>query len=98
MQTIKTEHGIYTISDTRDPAEFMRQLAKPKKRARREKDPVRHFPKFHPGETSTMGYVREYFQLNGWSMENYHALYPALNPMPAPCYDPAQPLCEVIYD
>lgn len=98
MQTIKTEHGTYKISDTRDAAEFMRELKKPKKRAQREKDPLRYFPKFRPGETSTMTYVREYFQLNGWSMESYHALFPRLSPMPAPCYDPTQPLVEVTHD
>jgi hypothetical protein len=93
MQTIKTEHGTYTISDTRDAGEFLRQLAKPKKRARREKDSVRHFPKFYPGETSVRDYVRQYFELNGWT--NVYELFPNLPYTPAQCYDPTQLLCEV---
>ena len=93
MQTIKTEHGTYKISDTRDAAEFLRQLAKPKKRARREKDSVRHFPQFMPGETSVQAYVAKYFELNKWT--GVHQLFPSLPTTPAQCYDPNEFLCEV---
>jgi hypothetical protein len=93
MQTIKTEHGIYTIKNDRDPGEFMRKLAKPAGRKRAEKAPIRHFPVFFPGETSVQSYIKKYFELNNWT--GVHNLFPELPITPAECYDPALPLCEV---
>lgn len=96
MQTIKTEHGTYKISDTRDAAEFMRQLAKPKKRGRREKDSVRHFPKFYPGETSVHEYIKRFHEMNG--LPGCMIDFPNLPTTPAQCYDPTQPLVEVEHE
>ena len=94
MQTIKTEHGTYTISDKRDAGEFLRLLAKPKKRARREKDPARVFPRFWPGKTTTHGYILEYYRANGFDT-TYLTRFKTLPSEPSPSYDPATPLCEV---
>lgn len=95
MQTIKTEHGIYKISDSRDAAEFMKKLKKPIFRKRPEKLPVRHFPQFWPGETSTRSYIRQYCEANGFSMDYFDQyLNPGPSHDPSPCYDPTIPLCE----
>jgi hypothetical protein len=96
MQTIKTEHGTYTIKNDRDPGEFMRKLAKPAARKRAEKAPVRTFPRFYPGETSTRSYLRQYCEANNLGMAYFDEyLAPGPTHDPSPCYDPDQPLCEV---
>jgi hypothetical protein len=94
MQTIKTETGTYKISDTRDAGEFMRQLAKPKKRAKREKDPVRNFPRFYPGDTTTAGYIRDYYRLNGFT----DGVFTCASTNPSPVYDASQPIVEVSHE
>ena len=96
MQTIKTEHGTYKISDTRDAAEFMRRLAKPAKRKRSEKAPARSFPAYSPGKTSVHEYVKRYHELNG--LPGCMVDFPNLPTTPASVYDPAQPLVEVHHD
>jgi hypothetical protein len=95
MQTIKTETGVYKISDTRDAGEFMRQLAKPKKRAKREKDPVRTFPRFESGKTTTVGYIKEYYRLNGFLPPPF---FQVREDGPAPDYDHTQPIVEVCHE
>ena len=99
MQTIKTEHGTYKISDTRDAAEFMRRLAKPAKRKPIPKMDIRKFPAFYPGETSTRSYIRQYCEANGFSMSYFDEyLNPGPSHDPSPCYDPTQPLVEISHE
>ena len=98
MQTIKTEHGTYKISDTRDAAKFMAQIAKPKNpRKRPEPAPLRGFPGFEAGTTTTKEYLKAYFEINNFD-RSYLALLQALHDTPAPCYDPTQPLVEVHHE
>ena len=97
MQTIKTEHGTYKISDTRDAAKFMAQIAKPKNpRKRPEKAPARSFPAYIPGKTSVHEYVKRYHEMNG--LPGCMVDFPNLPTTPASVYDPAQPLVEVHHD
>ncbi len=97
MQTIKTEHGTYKISDTRDAGEFMRKLAKPTQRKRPQKDDNRVFPRFWPGETTTCGYILEYYRANGFDT-TYMTRFKSLPGTPSPSYDPGTPLVEVNYE
>ena len=102
MQTIKTEHGTYKISDTRDAAEFMRDLKKPK-RPRWKNQPAlmaksTQYPEFYPGQTSVQDYVREYWKLNGHGLTECVLFYGSLCTTPASVYDPTQPLVEVHHD
>ena len=105
MQTIKTEHGTYKISDKRDAAEFMRELKKPKRPKWKNKpnhtaQPI-YYPMYIPGQTSVREYVRNYFLGNKdlYADDSYFQQYFGHLPStPASVYDPTQPLVEISHD
>lgn len=67
MQLIDTPTGRYCIADGRSAADFIKALkaaSKPKRPRVSTARPVRRFPRFYAGETSTADYVVEYYRLN----------------------------------
>jgi hypothetical protein len=67
MQLIDTPTGRYCIADGRDLGAFLKALktaSKPKRPRLSTARPVRRFPAFYAGETSTADYVAEYYALN----------------------------------
>ena len=67
MQLIDTPTGRYCIADGRDLGAFLKALktaSKPKRARLLTARPVRRFPAFYAGETSTADYVAEYYRLN----------------------------------
>jgi hypothetical protein len=67
MQLIDTPTGRYCIADGRDLGAFLKALktaSKPKRPRVSTTRPVRRFPAFYAGETSTADYVAEYYRLN----------------------------------
>ena len=104
MQTIKYKSGTYKISDTRDAAEFMRQIRKPKRPNWKNKPnhtaQKREFPMFIPGQTSVREYVRNYLASSpDHSNDSYfQQCFGYLPTTPAQCYDPTQPLVEVEHE
>ena len=64
MQLIDTPTGRYCIADGRDLGAFLKALktaSKPKRPRVSTTRPVRRFPAFYAGETSTADYVRGLF-------------------------------------
>lgn len=89
MRQIKTEHGTYKIADSRNIEEFLKQLKKAKPPIKRAKLPLRRFPVFLSGKTSTQEYVRAYYRMNDLegkqNLEEYvRGLFGELPSTPAP--------------
>lgn len=67
MQLIDTPTGRYCIADGRDMGAFLKALkaaSKPKRPRLSTVRPLRRFPRFYAGLTSTADYVVEYYRLN----------------------------------
>lgn len=67
MQLIDAPTGRYCIADGRDLVAFLKALktaSKPKRPRLSTARPVRRFPAFYAGKTSTAAYVTEYYALN----------------------------------
>ena len=64
MQLIDTPTGHYCIADGRSAADFIKALkaaSKPKRPRLSTARPLRRFPTFYAGKTSTADYVRDLF-------------------------------------